>query len=221
MTRLVCTSRKPNTLFHVTGQPCKTKDTPAIRVPIVADRVPVGSCRIPVENISIFHVGDTVKVVRAGNEAWIHAIGMDNIKKRPNAAANATHNWTPFILVFDRIITAIEPESKTIVVDAPITTAIEQQYGGGYVYKYDPRYRIRDVGVEDLLVECIPGNPNLTSVHRQSGLTVMECEDHLSTVVRFDNAHHGWVRNVHCFYFNHHTWIGNTSKVSSKEDRLN
>jgi hypothetical protein len=50
----------------------------------------------------------------------------------------------------DRVITAIDPVHNLITIDAPLTDALEKQYGGGTVFKYSFPGRIDHVGVENL-----------------------------------------------------------------------
>ncbi len=60
---------------------------------------------------------------------------------------NTTINWTPFELEFDRKIVAIQ--NNIITVDTAITNAIDEKWGGGYIYVYH-NYRIENVGIEQL-----------------------------------------------------------------------
>src|SRR5262249_4983209 len=48
----------------------------------------------------------------------------------------------------DRVITAID--GNTVTIDAPLTNALDQQYGGGTIYKYSFPGRIFNVGVESV-----------------------------------------------------------------------
>jgi hypothetical protein len=50
----------------------------------------------------------------------------------------------------DRVITAIDPVHNLITIDAPLTDALEKQFGGGTIFKYSFPGRIDHVGVENL-----------------------------------------------------------------------
>jgi hypothetical protein len=109
---------------------------------VTDDYVPVGARSFHVESVAGLRVGDSVIVRRPSTAAWIHAIGMDG----------PTDPWKPGQedMDSDRVITAIDPVHDLITIDAPLTDALERQYGGGTVFKYSFPGRIDHVGVEDL-----------------------------------------------------------------------
>src|SRR5262249_40942139 len=82
---------------------------------------PVGDRNCHVDSVAGLHVGDSVIVHRPSTAAWIHAIGMDG----------PTDPWKPGQedMDSDRVITAIDPVHKLITIDAPLTDALEKQYG--------------------------------------------------------------------------------------------
>lgn len=139
---------------------------------------------------------------------------MDNITKRPNAPPEATKNWSPFVLEFDRVIKKVNVEEGWIEIDAAITTAIEARYGGGYVYKYDSNGRISHCGLENLAAKCILAETALWKPNQCIKKDVCECELHLDRMVLFENAEHCWVRNLYSHHFGFHTWIKRGAKVS-------
>ena len=161
------------------------------------DYVPVGSRTLRVTSARGFKPGDTVIVRRIGNQEWIDAVGM-------NGAAPASR-WRPFNVEWDRVVTAVD--GNTITVDAPITCAIERQWGGGEVVASEDPGRIADVGVENLraVSEFDPtkrtteyGNmdrPNYVAEEYYAD------EDHYRDFVIFTNAKNGWVRNATAMHF--------------------
>jgi hypothetical protein len=104
--------------------------------------VPVGAHTFHVDSIGGLNVGDSVIVHRPSTAAWIHAIGMDG----------PTDPWRPGQedMDSDRVITAIDPVHNLITIDAPLTDALEKQFGGGTIFKYSFPGRIDRVGVENL-----------------------------------------------------------------------
>ncbi len=140
--------------------------------------VPLGSDRLTVEDASGFSVGDTVDVVRKGNAAWISHLGMDAITPRPSNP-DATRNWGPFDLAFDRIVTAVE--GNRITLDAPIGMAIDERWGGGAVHRYEER-RIAHVGIENLSLVSDPAHET--------------DENHRGRGVQFDRITNGWARDL-------------------------
>src|SRR5262249_55223650 len=104
--------------------------------------VPVGARSVHVDSTAGLHAGDSVIVDRPSTAAWIHDIGMDG----------PLNPWLPGAknLLSDRVINQIDAQHNLITVDAPLTNALEQKYGGGTIFKYDFPGRIDHVGVENL-----------------------------------------------------------------------
>ncbi len=144
--------------------------------------VPVGARSFHVENAELFNVGDSIVVQRHGNAEWISYIGMDQIPPR-NDGGTVTQ-WTPFTLEYDRVITAID--GNLITVDAPIMCAIEEQWGGGSIYKYTDFGRIFNVGVESMRAISIWSPDQHNKDHTK----------HADKFVHFDNAKNIWLRDV-------------------------
>lgn len=164
---------------------------------ITDDYVPVGARTFNVASAAGFRPGDTVVVRRIGNQAWIDAVGMNG--------DTPASRWRPFNVDFDRVV--VEVQGNTLIVDAPITCAIERRWGGGEVLKYEEGGRIQQVGVENLraVSEFDPtrrtteyGNmdrPNYVAEEYYSD------EDHYRNFVVFDNVRNGWVRNATALHF--------------------
>ena len=144
-----------------------------------------------------FRPGDKVIVRRIGNQDWINAVGMNG--------ESPASRWRPFNVDWDRVV--VDVLGNTITVDAPITCAIEKQWGGGEVIKYDDPGRIERVGVENLrgMSEFDPtkrtkdyGNmdrPNYATEEYYAD------EDHYANFITFDNIKNAWVRNVTALHF--------------------
>ena len=184
------------TLVQVAGPSGPTLNEAGKRA--VADEVvPVGARRFRVASARSFKPGDTVVVRRIGNQAWIDEVGM-------NGAAPESR-WQPFNIEWDRVVTEVQGDAITI--DAPITCAIEQRWGGGEVVKYDEGGRISNVGIENLrgVSEFDPSvrTKNYGNMDRQNyvGEEYYSDENHYSNFVTFDNIKNGWVRNVTALHF--------------------
>lgn len=194
-TTLVSTLRERQPVIFIGGA-SGAEEIRAGRVEISDDYVPVGATRFRVENASGLSPGQTVFVVRRGNEAWIREIGMDRIPPRPNGAAS--QQWKPFDLKFDRVITAIDGDM--ITVDAPIACAIERQWGGGAIVPYRDPQRIENCGVEDLQAVSVVDETKTEMYH---GERVLVDEDHATHLVAFGAVKNAWARNLATKQFYH------------------
>ena len=171
--------------------------TDSTKQTVTDDYVPVGSRSIRVANARGFKAGDTVIVRRIGNADWIAAMGM-------NGTTQAT-TWRPFNVEWDRVV--VDVQGNTILIDAPITCAIEKKWGGGEILKYEDPGRIQNVGVENLrgMSEFNPtvrtkdyGNmdrPNYSAEEYYAD------EDHYWNLITMDNIRNAWVRNVTAMHF--------------------
>ena len=189
-------ARGQPTLVKIAGSAGWVTQDPT-KQPVTADYVPVGTRSIPVASARAFKAGDTIIVRRIGNEDWIDAMGMNG--------STPASRWRPFNVEWDRVVTDVQ--GNTILIDAPITCAIEKRWGGGEVLKYDDPGRIQNVGVENLrgMSEFDPtkrtreyGNmdrPNYL------GEEYYADEDHYWNFITFDNIRNAWVRNVTALHF--------------------
>lgn len=145
---------------------------------IVDPYVPVGSSTLTLESTDDFRVGAEVWVKRPSTAEWIAALGMRafGVGWRPGSR---DIRWY-------RTITAIDGD--TITLDAPITTAIDKQFGGATLESVLVP-RIEDVGVEDLRM-----------VSEASGENPKD-EDHAWFGVTIDNAQNAWVRRIEFQHF--------------------
>ncbi len=152
------------------------------KVIISEDFVPVGRKYIELVNASSFQVGDSILLYRPATDNWIHDLQMDQIDPR-----DGTVQWTAsgYHLYFERIITSIS--GNKVYLDNPVVMQMDKKYGGGYLMKYTYNGRIRNCGIENLLMEST----------YQSATD----ENHGWTAINFSKVNQGWVRNVVSRYF--------------------
>ncbi|HPY68094.1 MAG TPA: hypothetical protein PLI41_05805 [Bacteroidales bacterium] len=170
---------------------------------ITDNYVPVGACSFNVASAKAFKAGDKILVRRVGNQDWIKEIGEDSI-------AAGRNKWRPFTITYDRVIT--EVKGNTIVIDAPIFTAVETRWGGGDIVKYVDE-RIEQVGVENLrgISEYNPsvrqmtyGNMDrdkLNPKFQYKGEEYFSDENHVSNFIVISNAKNVWIRNISALHF--------------------
>jgi GEVED domain len=146
---------------------------------IVDKYVPTGATSLRVDSTANWSVGDQIVVRRGSNAQWIAAIGMDSIP--PRSDGGTIVQWAPasYEQTYERVITRIEGDR--VFFNAPIANSIEQQYGGGTVYRYTIS-RTKFVGIE-----------NIRGV---SDFTSATDEAHTNTFIELRAVEDAWVRNV-------------------------
>lgn len=152
------------------------------KVAISEDFVPVGRDYIRLASTAPFQVGDSVLLYRPATDSWIHDLKMDQIEER-----EGTTQWTAsgYHLYFERIITAIQGDR--VYLDNPVVMQMDKKYGGGYLMKYTFQGRIRNCGIENLLME--------------SAWQGETDENHGWNAISFSKVAQSWARKVVSRYF--------------------
>ncbi len=146
---------------------------------VVDEYVPVGATRLRVTQADIVSTGDRVLVTRPSTDEWIEVLGT----RAPGVgwrAGRCDIRW-------DRVVTAVDGNQLTF--DAPLTTAIEKQYGGGTVAKVIGNSRIHHVGVENLSLISETDSDNRSD------------EEHSWFGVVANHVENAWIRCVRCKHF--------------------
>src|SRR5690606_37448552 len=97
------------------------------------------------DHVDGLQVGDRVMITRPSTEAWI-----DVLRAEEFGGGMSFLGWKPgyWDSTWDREIIRID--GNLIEVDVPITTALDQQYGGATVEKYTWNGRVEQVGIENI-----------------------------------------------------------------------
>jgi hypothetical protein len=154
----------------------------------VEDDVPAGSQSLRLASLTGLSAGDHVVIRRPSADEWISAIGMTGL---PGTFANQRLDWKPgsHDLVWDRTITAVNPQSNRVEIDAPITTALEQKFGGGTLARVAGDAAPNHIGIENLVLESA------------YDATRSKDEDHSWIAILLDHVEDAWVRNVTARHF--------------------
>jgi hypothetical protein len=172
-------------LIQIGGEGAPALDAP---VSISDDRVEAGSRKVHVGNTAGLVVGSRVQVRRPSTAIWIKAHGMSGLL---GTFVDQRLDWKPgsHDLVWDRVITAIEPSSGEIELDAPITFVMAKADGGGTVSVVRSNAPVQNIGVEDLTLDSAydRGNP--------------KDEEHSWIAVALDHVEDAWVHNVTTKHF--------------------
>ncbi len=179
-TVLVATGTDRRALIHLAGV-----GQPALgaAMAITDAAVPVGATTLRVTAAGGFHVGSTIVVSRRATTEWLHALGMDVAPGRQQFAWKAA----AMTLAWNRVVTAIA--GNTVTLDAPLTTALEERFGGGTVATCEWPGRITHVAVENLRCESDWNQANPLD------------EQHAWEAIRLDAVRDAWIANVTAAHF--------------------
>ena len=145
---------------------------------ILDDYVPVGATSFRLKDANGWNVGDSIEVTRPSTKVWIDKLGAADFGGGEGSGSKPGS----CDIVWDRVIKSIEGDR--ITVDAPITTAIEKDFGGGSVENFSWPGRISNVGIENLRLESIVDASNPKD------------ENHSWCAITMENVRDAWVRQV-------------------------
>jgi hypothetical protein len=179
-TTLLASGLDRETLIRFYGSNDRTFSEPN---PVVDKTVPVNALKLKVKNPTL-KVGDNIRIQRPSTKEWIVATSTESF-----GGGISSLGWKPGNedIFWDRTVTAISGDELTI--DAPLTTELDEQFGGGQVYLQNWPGRIRNCGLENL---------NLTSTFDK---TNPKDENHRWMAVTMENLENAWVRRVEFRHF--------------------
>jgi hypothetical protein len=176
-TILVATGLDRRTLIRVFGGDNYAAHTSA-SWQIADDYVPVGATSFHLQSTNGIKVGNTINVIRPSTKEWIDLLGANDF------GGGEGGGWKPGsrIIAWDRVVKSVG--SNSITLNAPITTAIDTNYGVGRMETYSWPGRISNVGIENLQLESTfdANNP--------------KDENHSWFAITMENTADAWVRQV-------------------------
>lgn len=151
-------------------------------IPISDTYVPVGAVKLRLRSAAGFAAGASVIVERPSTAAWITQLGMHE------APGRQPYEWKPDTLNvrWERRIAAVA--SDGIVLDAPLTAALDASLGGGLVFATAPA-DVANVGVENLRCESAYDRANPVD------------EEHAWTAVHIGRARDVWIADLTAVHF--------------------
>ncbi|MFV0365710.1 MAG: DUF6298 domain-containing protein [Mangrovibacterium sp.] len=175
-TTLIADGTSRETLFRIEGEAVSLVEK---KLQVQGEYVPVGTMKITLDDVSSLKVGDKIALSRPVTQEWIDKVGMSDF-----GGESSWWGWkSQFQFIrWDRSIAAIN--GNEITIDAPITTAIEKEFGGAFVQKYEQDTRISNVAVENL---------NIISAYDSTNL---KDEEHCWNGISFQHVENAWVRRV-------------------------
>ncbi|WP_293050158.1 DUF6298 domain-containing protein [Paludibacter sp.] len=180
-TKLVATGKDRRTLIRVVGKDDRTK---AEALKVADAYVPVNAMKLTLKNGGSLKAGDKIMVRRPSTQNWIEALGTVTFGGGVSALG-----WKPGDrdIYWDRTVVAIN--GNEITLDAPITTALDANYGGGEVIPYTWNGRISQVGVENMQCTSTVDAANPKD------------EAHAWMAITLENVIDGWVRQITFSHF--------------------
>ncbi|GAB3537651.1 DUF6298 domain-containing protein [Pontibacter brevis] len=198
-TAIVATGKGRRTLIEAGSSEVPESGTP---IQVTDNIVPAGSYTLSLQAVQGLRVGDRITITRPSTKEWITDLGMDTLK---GVFPDLRFHWVPGSrnLVWDRTITAINPSTKQIIIDAPITTALEQKYGSGAVAKVISNQPLQHIGLENLVLESEFDKANTKD------------EEHAWFAIALDNVQDAWVKGVTARHF-----VSSAVRVGSRARRV-
>lgn len=146
--------------------------------------VPVNATTFQLDNVSGLQAGDRVMITRPATAEWIKRLRAEEF-----GGGMTFLGWRPgyWNTSWDREIVGID--GNTVTVDAPITTALEQRFGGATVEKYTWNGRVEQIGVENI---------QLISTYNEAN---PKDEDHRWMAITIEHAQNVWVRQMQFKHF--------------------
>ncbi|GGH10348.1 hypothetical protein GCM10011418_08730 [Sphingobacterium alkalisoli] len=180
-TILLGTGESRATLIRIVGNDDQKIEAKAN---VTSSYVPVNARKMTVDQAALFKAGDKVRITRPSTEEWIKALGTDHF-----GGGITSLGWKPgrLDITWDRNVVSVQ--GNTVEFDVPITTALDQQYGGATVEKYSWAGRIEHVGIENMLLQSTYNTANVKD------------EDHRWMAITIENAANAWVRRMQFKHF--------------------
>ena len=158
------------TLIRIHGKKNQQKSE---EIKITDAYVPVNAIQFSVADASKLKVGDKIVIRRPSTKEWISELGTNHF-----GGGITSLGWKPGEqdIFFDRMITDVS--GLTVKIDAPLTTALDAKFGGGFVSTYQWNDRIENIGVENMLLKSSydKNNPK-DEAHRWMAITIENAAD--------------------------------------------
>ena len=182
-TKILVGGKDRETLFGILGTDNITVEN---ELAVQDNYLPVNSFSLNLKSGHKLSIGDRINIRRPVTNEWVDVLGM---KSFGGGRETETLGWHPGRnqIIWDRTITKID--GNTIYFDAPVTTALDAKYGGGFVSKYTWKERLKNIGIENLQLESTFDQSNPKD------------EEHCWMAITIENAENCWVRQVSFKHF--------------------
>ncbi|KAI8064641.1 hypothetical protein BC940DRAFT_305574 [Gongronella butleri] len=191
------------------------------RAPIADEQIPVGATELHVKHAAKrYKAGDQVVVAVQFNATWVSDIGMDVIHPKGDTTKN--NGWRPG--KFEHLRTILTVQGDKVTLNSPLTTRLEQRYGGGYVEIYTS-HRVHHVGIEHLtFIDRRNANKTKEQIMQQEKNKVKDyrfaAELFDQVLIDMDHADNCWIRQVTSVWWRNFIRLGvNTLNITLQQCR--
>lgn len=167
-------------------------------IAIDGTKTPAGATTLTIASAKGLKTGDRIRIVRPSTREWIESLGCYDFGGDLDYTG-----WKPgdIDITWDRTI--VSATGNSITIDAPITTTLDQKYGGGYLITGYNQGEITECGIE---------NMTLVSEHNTWN---SKDEDHCWDAIWMDNTRDCWVRRV-----NFRSFAGSAVNIQKNTSRI-
>lgn len=145
---------------------------------------PLGTQSIQLSSAKILKPSDEILIKQPLTDTWINTLKMDFFGGETGWIGWKSRDWD---ITWNRRVTQID--GNTIKLNAPLTMALNQNYGKAIAVTYTWQGRIEQVGIENLTLKSAFNDANLKDeAHRWFGITM-------------GNIKNAWVRQVSFKHF--------------------
>lgn len=161
-------------------------------------KVPAGTTTLTLATTKGLQSGDRIRIIRPSTREWIESLGCYDFGGDLDYTG-----WKPgdIDITWDRTI--VSATGNSITIDAPITTTLDQKYGGGYLITGYNQGEITECGIE-----------NMTLVSEHNTWNPKD-EDHCWDAIWMDNTRDCWVRRV-----NFRSFAGSAVNIQKNTSRI-
>ena len=167
-------------------------------IAIDGTKTPAGATTLTIASAKGLKTGDRIRIVRPSTREWIESLGCYDFGGDLDYTG-----WKPgdIDITWDRTI--VSATGNSITIDAPITTTLDQKYGGGYLITEYNQGEITECGIE-----------NMTLVSEHNTWNPKD-EDHCWDAIWMDNTRDCWVRRV-----NFRSFAGSAVNIQKNTSRI-
>lgn len=167
-------------------------------IAIDGTKTPAGATTLTIASAKGLKTGDRIRIIRPSTREWIESLGCYDFGGDLDYTG-----WKPgdIDITWDRTI--VSATGNSITIDAPITTTLDQKYGGGYLITGYNQGEITECGIE-----------NMTLVSEHNTWNPKD-EDHCWDAIWMDNTRDCWVRRV-----NFRSFAGSAVNIQKNTSRI-